>query len=180
MTQPSFVPISEPDQVRPARSLQVPGAWLPDRPAELHVPVRPGGRRLGSPGPDQGFALRLARRFEERLQLLRGESADDVVVGCALIAARRSALFGRAPCIYDVELALELFGFLSPEAPAELVAVRRTAFAGVGHDYDDQRILVDMVGEEALRLTPEQVAARLAAGTWSALLDLAAVTPATA
>jgi len=35
MTQPTFVPIAEADQVRPARHLHVPGSWTQSRPAEV-------------------------------------------------------------------------------------------------------------------------------------------------
>ena len=102
MTQPTFVPISEADQVRPARHLHVPGSWTTTRPAELRTPTAPRGRSVGTPGPDAGFALRLARRFAHDLKLAEGETEHDVLVGCALIAARRAALFGRGPSIYDV------------------------------------------------------------------------------
>ena len=123
MTQPTFVPIAEADQVRPARHLHVPGAWTTSRPAELVGPPAPG-RMLGTPGPDSGFALRLAHRFEHELKLGEGESEHDVLLGVALIAAKRAALFGRAPCIYDVRLALNLWGFLD-DAPADVRAARR-------------------------------------------------------
>jgi hypothetical protein len=154
MTQPTFVPIAEADQVRPARHLHVPGAWTTSRPAELVVPTPVRGRGTGTPGPDSGFALRLAKRFEHDLRLDVGESEHDVVLGVALIAAKRAALFGRAPCIYDVRLALNLWGFLE-DAPAELKVARRAAFSGVGHDYVVQRALVDDIPEETLRLKPE-------------------------
>lgn len=128
---------------------------------------------MGTPGPDQGFALRLARRFEDRLRLLPGESAEDAIVGCALVGVRRAALFGRAPSVYDVELAFHLFGLLDDAPPEGLVAVRRRVFPAVGHDYDAQRTLVDMVPEETLRLRPEEVTSRVTSGTWETLLDVA-------
>jgi hypothetical protein len=155
MTQPTFVPISEADQVRPARHLHVPGAWTANRPAELHVPTALRGRSVGTPGPDAGFALRLARRFEHDLKLTEGETEHDVLLGCALIAARRAALFGRAPSIYDLQLALALWGFLV-DAPAPLVNARRLAFSSVSHDYVTQRALVDAIPEASLRLTPAE------------------------
>jgi hypothetical protein len=74
VTQPSFVPIVEADQVRPAYRLQAPGIWTQSRPSELRGSSQPGGMKLGNPGTDQGFALKLARRFEERLQLVTGET----------------------------------------------------------------------------------------------------------
>jgi hypothetical protein len=153
MTQPTFVPISEADQVRPARHLHVPGAWTASRPAELGGPVALSGRSVGTPGPDAGFALRLARRFEHDLKLGEGETEHDVLLGVALIAARRAALFGRAPCIYDVQFALTLWGFLG-DVPADLGATRRAAFSSVSHDYVAQRALVDGIDEETLRRKP--------------------------
>ena len=161
MTQPTFVPIAEADQVRPARHLHVPGAWTTTRPAELVVPAVRRGRGVGTPGPDSGFALRLAKRFEHQLRLGDGESAHDVLLGVALVAAKRAALFGRAPCVHDVRLALNLWGFLE-DIPAERRVARRAAFSGLSHDYTAQRALVDSVSEETLRRTPEEVQGRSA------------------
>jgi hypothetical protein len=154
MTQPTFVPISEADQVRPARHLHVPGAWTPTRPADFGGPIRAKGHGVGTPGPDAGFALRLARRYEHDIKLGEGENEHDVLLGVALIAARRSALFGRAPSIYDVRFALNLWGFLTDVAPA-VGAARHQAFSGLAHDYVAQRALVDAISEDVLRLTPE-------------------------
>ncbi len=148
MTQPTFVPIAEADQVRPARHLHVPGSWTASRPAELKVPAVHRGRSVGTPGPDSGFALRLAKRFEHDLQLGEGESEHDVVLGVALVAAKRAALFGRAPSVYDVRFALDLWQFLA-DAPAEVRDQRRALFSSVSHDYVAQRALVDSVPEWA-------------------------------
>ncbi len=155
MTQPTFVPIAEADQVRPARHMHVPGTWTTSRPAELVVPAVRRGRNVGTPGPDSGFALRLAKRFEHDLKLTEGESEDDVVLGVALVASKRAALFGRAPSVYDVRVALNLWGFLD-DVPPELAAARRAAFSSISHDYAAQRALVDSVPEETLRLAPEE------------------------
>jgi hypothetical protein len=168
MTQPSFVPITEADQVRPSLRLENPRPWVPDRPAELQFPVRPGGRNRGTPGPDQGYALRLARRFVGRLRLGPGESEEDVVVGTALLASRRAALFGRAPTVHDVGTALALWGFLDDGAPAGLIESRRLAFSAAAHDYPVQRALVDRVPESAIRLSASDVIARR--DGWAALV----------
>ena len=159
MTQPTFVPIAEADQVRPARHLHVPGPWTASRPAEVVGPVHLRGRSLGTPGPDQGFAMRLARRFEHDLKLGEGESENDVLTGVALIAAKRAALFGRAPSVYDVQFALSLWGLLD-DVPPELQERRRAVFASVAHDYVAQRRLVDSIPEEILGLSPEHASAR--------------------
>jgi hypothetical protein len=145
--------------------MHVPGSWTTSRPAELTVPEHPRGRGMGTPGPDSGFALRLAHRFEHELKLDVGETEHDVALGVALIASKRAALFGRAPSVYDVRVALNLWGFLD-DAPAKLKATRRTAFSSISHDYVAQRSLVDSIDEDTLRLTPED--ARFKGGSVSA------------
>jgi hypothetical protein len=154
MTQPTFVPIAEADQVRPARHMHVPGSWTTSRPAEIVVPEHQRERMTGTPGPDSGFAMRLSRRFEHELKLGEGESEEDVLLGVALVGSKRAALFGRAPSVYDVRFGLNVWGFLD-DAPSELRAQRRAAFSSISHDYVAQRRLVDSVGEDTLRLTPE-------------------------
>lgn len=155
MTQPTFVPISEADQVRPALHLHVPGVWTTDRPAEIVVPEHARGRTLGTPGPDSGFAMRLAKRFGDELKLGEGETEHDVLLGVALIASKRAALYGRGPSVYDVRFSLNLWGFLD-DAPAPLLVERRAAFSSISHDYVAQRALADAVGDDTLRLNPDE------------------------
>lgn len=169
MTQPSFVPIVEADQVRPAYRLQVPSIWTQSRPSELRGTSQPPGRQLGSPGPDQGFALKLARRFEDRLVLVEGESGEDAIAGCTAVAMRRCARFGRAPAVYDLTFAFTLWGFLGG-APEDLIEARGPLFRSASHHYLAQRAIADAVLEETLRLTPEGVAERI--GQWRELLVL--------
>lgn len=167
MTQPDYVPITGTDQVRPLDRLQTPPPWKADRPAELAGPSAPMGPRLGSPGPDLGYALLLARRFTDRLVLAEGDHVEDAVAGCTAVAMRRASLFGRAPIIHDCELAFTLWGFLGG-APEALVVLRSRLFASAAHHYWDQRGITDRVREETLRLTPIQVRERL--GQWESLL----------
>jgi hypothetical protein len=101
----------------------------------------------------------LARRFEHELKLGEGESEHDVLLGVALVATKRAALFGRGPSIYDVRLALGLWGFLT-DAPPELQSARRALFSSISHDYVAQRSLVDSVPEEILRLSPDEAHGR--------------------
>ena len=72
-------------------------------------------------------------------------------------------MFGRAPSIYDVEVALGIFGFFDSPS-TELVAYRRSLFQAVGHSYTVQRRLVDQVPEASLRLSPAEAAER--SGAW--------------
>ena len=170
MTQPDYVPVVDTDRVRPSERLSLPQPWRPDRPADLVDPHLPkAGGRFGATGPDLGYGLKLARRFEPRLALEPGESADDAIAGCFACGTRRSAAFGRAPVIYDMEWAFTLWGYLG-DAPDELVAMRVALLRGASHHYWDQRVIVDTVNEETLRLTPAEVRARL--GQWRALVTI--------
>ncbi len=168
MAQPTFVPITEADQVRTARRLSAPGHWVADRPADLVGPNRPTGVGYGTPGPDQGFAMRVARRFEDRLHLRDSEDQEDVLHGAAMLASKRAGLVGRAPCMYDLDAVFSLFGFLVASPPAELVDERSRLFASASRDYVAQRALVDAVPDATLLLPAEQLAARL--GEWRTLL----------
>jgi len=169
VTQPSFVPVVEADQVRRAYRLHVPSIWMTSRPSELRGTRQPTGAFLGTPGPDQGFALKLARRFEDRLVLGTGEHAADAISGCTAVAMRRAALYGRAPVIHDLTLAFTLWGFLEG-APVDLAAAREPLFRSASHHYQAQRTIADCVPEATLRLTPDQVSERLA--EWRSLLEV--------
>ena len=130
------------------------------------------GPGLGYQGPDQGYALKLAERFEGRLALAAGEREDDALAGCCAVALRRASLFGRAPVVHDLRLALELFGFLD-EADAGLAAWRRDQFAGAAshHGYHVKLRLAGLVPEATLRLAPAAVA-EACAEDWRAPLGL--------
>ncbi len=138
------------------------GSWMAGRPGEVVGGPHPQGPGLGSPGPDQGYVLGLARRFGDRLALTDGEGREEALAGCCAVALRRASLLARAPVIGDVRLALELFGYLGP-APADLVKWRRARFTGIAHDhdhgYDAARQLAHLVPEPTLRSSPEEVAA---------------------
>lgn len=142
---------------------------MADRPAETSRSFLPAGPRLGTVGPDQGFALKLVHQFDDRLELTTTEHHEDAVAGCVPIAMKRAALVGRAPMIYDLELAFTLWGFLGG-APSELVDLRVVAFQGAAHDYWIQRAIVDHVPDTTLALTPQVVRERLP--VWRELLSI--------
>ena len=167
MTQPDYVPIGAAQRVRETERLPPAGRWAADRPAEI-AGRAPAGEKLGNPGPDAGYGLKLARSLVVRLVLEPGERAEDAVAGCFAVGVRRSSLFGRAPVIYDMELAYGLWGFL-PGAPPGLVAYRVPLFKGAAHDYWGQRVIVDRVPESTLRMSPADVAAGM--GGWRSLLS---------
>lgn len=166
MAAPEYVPVPLSEQPRRSLAMPPPRPWIADRPADLDR-GQPRGPRLGSPGPDQGYALALAQRFVDKVVVAEGEDVDDALAGCVAVALRRASLFGRAPVVHDLEHALRLWGFLG-EAPPDLVQFRRAHFAGASHHYWDQREITDLVPESTLRLTPAQVAE----GDWRSLLGV--------
>ncbi len=168
MAAPDYVPVAQGD--RPRKALGTPGhdGWTATRPGDL--PDRqPTGDYFGNQGPDQGYAMLLAERFDDRLLLTEGEDSHDVMAGCLGVALARASLFGRAPVIYDLEFAFGLWGYLDTPA-VELVAYRRPLFAGASHHYWDQREIVDLVPEPTLWLAPTEVRRRLS--EWRTLLGL--------
>jgi len=174
---PRFAPVSPVEPVRGYRSPDhVPAPWVADRPGDITGrPLDRRGARLGNQGPDQGYALRLADGLRHSVITQPGERVDDVLAGCVAIGLRRASTYGRAPVIHDLRVALAIWGFLDREPPAELVAVRRSMFAGLAdgaHGYDQARVLVDRIPEATFRMTPDQVTAAFP-GRWSELTGTA-------
>jgi hypothetical protein len=174
MAAPKFAPAPPVDTSRSYESPDhVPSSWTPERPAEI-VGFQPVGTHLGSQGPNQGFALKIANGFRDRLHLAPGEHAEDVIQGCLLIGLRRASMFSRAPVVHDLTIAFTAWGFLDAAAPADLVAERRHRFDGLSHiamHYSEARTLVDAFPEATLRMSPQQVAAAYP-GRWRELLGL--------
>ena len=166
MAAPEYVPTTKDQQPRRGLGLPPARSWTATRPSDLDA-EQPSGKMLGNPGPDQGYALKLAKAFTDRL-VLDGVRADDAAAGCLGVGLRRASLFGRAPVIHDLEIAYRVWGFLG-DAPAELVELRRPLFQAVAHHYEAQRAIVDRVPESTLRLTHQEVARRFP-GEWRALL----------
>ena len=167
MAVDKYVPATR--EARPRAKTQMPPAkpWRADRPGDI-VDDHPMGGPFGYQGPDQGYALRLASMYEEQALLEPGERWEDVEYGVAQVASRRASMFGRAPIRDDVELALIAWGFLVRRTPDrvldEVKKVRRPLFADVVHDHARQREIAEGVTEDALRLTPAEAEARMAAG----------------
>lgn len=161
MAAPRFSPVSPTDRPRYYESPDhPPESWVPERPGEIEG-LQPDGPRLGSQGPDQGFALRIAAQLRPKLELGSGENADDVIDGCLGVALRRASIYSRAPVVHDLTIAFTIWGFYDPNPPGELIELRRPLFEGirhVAHHYTEARIIADMVPEATLRMTPAQVA----------------------
>ena len=153
MAQPPYVPHAAGATARHYSSPpQRRGGWRADRPGEPAEGPLPAGEGFGYQGPDQGYALRLAKRFVPRLALQTGEKAGDVVAGCVTVAMKRASLFGRAPIAADLQVAFDQWSYLDAGAPIEVVASRQELFAGAGgHDgYPIRCRIADEVPPEVL------------------------------
>lgn len=173
MGAPPYVPKKPATKVRsysspPRRA----GSWRADRPGEL-TGRQPEGDRLGVPGPDAGYAISLAERFGDSLQLHAHEATSDVLAGAAAIAMKRAGLFGRGPIGTDVEVGLVVWGYLDANVDDELVSLRREWFEEIHtrHFYMERRRVADAVLEELLLRTPDEIKAAYATD-WRTCLDL--------
>ena len=136
------------------------GSWTADRPGETIGAAHPSGPALGNQGPDQGYVLKLAKRFRDELVLRPSEHAADALEGACAVALRRASLYGRGPIAHDLRLALTVWGFLD-DASDELVDYRRGLFAELHHTtihYFGARRIADLVPEETLRMSHQAVA----------------------
>lgn len=165
MAAPEYVPTSTTARKHYTSPPNRDGAWNPDRPGEVVGAYEPGGRALGSPGPDQGFVFHLIGLFDDEIHLAVGEHRSDVDAGCIAVALKRASVFGRAPIVHDLRIAYTLFGFLDASAPDDLVAQRKELFAEVHYSfhYFEQRAIADLVSAGVLRQSPQQVQSRYAA-----------------
>ena len=170
MAAPQHVPSDLAAAPRSGLSIPASRRFENDRPGALGA-RQPTGSGFGNPGPDQGYALVLFRRFEDRLVLEAGEHVEDTRAGCVGVALRRASLFGRAPVVHDLTVAFTVWGYLDETPDPNLVELRRDLFEGAGHThhYEDRRAIVDMVPEPTLRLVHGEVVRRFPA-EWAALL----------
>jgi hypothetical protein len=178
MAAPEFVPTKPTDRPRAyASPPRRDDEWLPVRPGEV---VTRGGQpsidagRMGAPGPDQGYLLKLLPLLRDELHLTEGEHLADVEAGAVAVALKRASLFGRAPVAHDLRVAYTVWGYLDPLPNPGLVAERRERFAEVhhvAHHYPALRAVADAVPEATLRLSPDEVTAAHAID-WASLLAL--------
>ncbi len=171
MSQPQNVPTKPVATQHYASPPRRDRTWNADRPGDVFAEGQPKGDLLGSQGPDQGFAIKLARSLEAQLELTKNEHANDVIAGCVAVALKRASAFGRAPTVHDVRCAFSIFGYLAPADP-ELVEVRKKLFEEVAqpNHYNERRAIVDAVSTEYLRQSHTQILEDTT--EWRAVLEL--------
>lgn len=167
MGQQPNIELEMADLPRPTSKTAPARRWSPNRPGELSSPGDvPWGGAFGTPGPDTGYALRLVK--DRRLPLTDFEHRHDVDAGIAAIAGARASLFGRSPTGQDVDVASLLLGFDHDGLPATTVTSleedRKDWLATIAHDADRARVLVATLSTDVLRLHPDAIRSRMAAG----------------
>ncbi|MEQ8718826.1 MAG: hypothetical protein RIE08_14535 [Acidimicrobiales bacterium] len=166
MAQPQFVPKAPDPRRHYASPPRRPESWRAQRPGDLGGAGQPEGPGLGNQGPDQGYALRLARLMRDELILADGEHVDDVVAGCLGVATKRASLLGRAPVRHDLTAAFGVFGFLDPDPDPDLVALRGELFEEVAHHHHvaERGRIAQLVTDDVLRRPHEAILAAYAGG----------------
>lgn len=152
-------PRQEPN-LAPGVSMPPARSWVADRPGDEVTFGQPRGRLFGVPGPNIGYALRLARQMEDRLALAPHEELDDAVAVMSEVAMKRAASYGRAPVLPDLECAALILGYLGGCDPDDALW-RARAVAGSAHDYPTRRAVCDAVDLDALRLRPDVLRSRV-------------------
>jgi len=127
---------------------------------------------MGTMGPDQGYAYRLAHQFDDKL-VLGAVNSEDAVAACVAVAIKRASLFGRGPIVHDLTAAFTIFGFLDDEPADDLVELRVGLFGELrnAHHYSELRHLVDLVPDEVLAQTPKIISTDYQTD-WHSNLDL--------
>lgn len=155
---------------RPRKELQPapPARWKADRPGDLTSPEQvPWGGPFGTPGPDTGYALKLAAAA--KLELASGENRGDVEKAMVLLMGARASHFGRAPTNEDLQFVILLLGLAGPEqvpaaANAELTNDRRYWAPRAANSTAVARKLVAKVPLTTLEAGLEDVRHQLALG----------------
>jgi hypothetical protein len=145
-------PRQEPN-LAPGVHLPAATAWRADRPGDL-VAGQPTGNLLGRPGPNVGYAMLLAARLRDSIEVAPHEHLDDAVAVVAELGMKRAASFGRGPTMNDVRVAATLLGY-EGECDDAFAEWRRAISHGADHEYGVRRALVDAVPDAVLRLPPK-------------------------
>jgi len=132
--------------------------WRPRRAGDLRG-GQPTGTLLGTPGPNIGFARKLAQGRADTIRLAPHESLDDALAVVAELAMRRSATIPRAPVVHDVDFAIRLLGYDREASDAS--EWRKAAVDGAAEDWPRRRMIVDGVPDRLLRVSKPDLEAHL-------------------
>lgn len=168
MGQEPKIEIAIEDMPRPVPEPAPARRWTASRPGDLHSPADvPWGGAFGTPGPDTGYALTLARGAS--FALSEGEDRHNVEQALLLVMGARASLFGKAPSADDLGFALLLLGLDTREevpaaVTAQLAAGRKHWAPRLANDKWEARLFVGRLAPPLLKLSQGDLRHRLALG----------------
>lgn len=133
--------------------------WTPNRPGELTGIGMPWGGAFGTPGPDSGYAMKLAT--DRELILADHEHRADADAAVAAVAAARSSLTGRGPTKGDIDAAIVILGY---DTESDFGPVRAAAIGGSAHHPLRIRRLIAGIPTDVYDANADELRERVAAG----------------
>lgn len=159
MAQQPNIELQTSDRPRPEGTPDPERRWVPDRPGEFAGSGVPWGGPFGMPGPDAGYAIKLAAGRD--LVLAENEHRADAVMAVAAVAAARASLSGRGPTKPDIDAAIVILGY---ESESDSGPARAATIAGAAHHPQRIRRLVAGVPVDVMEDSAGDLRERAATG----------------
>jgi hypothetical protein len=139
VTQPTFAPVPASGTVRPTMKTGTPELARPPKPGLQRSARLVVGKGQGTQAPGEGYAFTIAQREVAKLSFDHDPDRVDVVVGIALLAAKRASLVGRAPQLGDVHVAMAICAL---HTDTSIDHHQAKPFVGIAHSYVDVNVLI--------------------------------------
>ncbi len=159
MAQQPNIELRDSDRPRSEGTPDPERRWVPDRPGEFTGSGVPWGGPFGMPGPDAGYAIKLAAGRD--LVLAENEHRADATAAVAAVAAARASLSGRGPTKPDIDAAIVILGY---EGESDFGPVRAATIAGAAHHPQRIRRLVAGVPVDVMEDNADDLRERAASG----------------
>lgn len=159
MAQQPNIELRDSDLPRPEAGPNPERRWTPDRPGDVAGTGVPWGGAFGTPGPDAGYAIKLAAGRD--LILAEHERRADANLAVAAVAAARASLASRGPTKIDVDAAIVILGY---DTENDFGTMRAAAIAGAAHHPQRIRRLVAGIPMDVVEDTAADLRRRLENG----------------
>jgi len=159
MAQQPNIELRDSDLPRPEAGPNPERRWTPDRPGDVAGTGVPWGGAFGTPGPDAGYAIKLAAGRD--LILAENEHRADANLAVAAVAAARASLASRGPTKIDLDAAIVILGY---DTESDFGAIRAAAIAGAAHHPQRIRRLVAGIPMDVVEDTADDLRRRVDSG----------------
>jgi hypothetical protein len=159
MAQQPNIELRDSDLPRPEAGPNPERRWTPDRPGDVSGAGVPWGGAFGTPGPDAGYAIKLAAGRE--LLLDENEHRADANLAVAAVAAARASLASRGPTKVDIDAAVVILGY---DTESDFAAIRAATIAGAAHHPQRIRRLVAGIPMDVIEDTADDLRRRAESG----------------